>query len=113
LQTRSERGEERLLDIQQEDRRDRMSITFRYQVTPRLALLGGHDYTVREDVFAGGRGAPTFKDGGLEVGAEGNYNWGTGRKLRFRLVKVNRFGRFNSPAQEDYWVADSALNFQF
>jgi hypothetical protein len=107
-------GAERLLDINQEDRRDAMKITFRYQITPRLAILGGNDYTVRRDVFSGGsRTTPAFRDGGVEIGAEGNYGWGSQRTLRFRLVKVNRFGQFNSPEQEDYWVADSALNFGF
>jgi hypothetical protein len=106
-------GAERLLDINQEDRRDAMKITLRYAITPRLTILGGHDYTIRRDVLAGPGGAPSFRDGGVEVGAEGNYGWGAGRSLRFRLVKVNRFGRFNSPAQEDYWVADSALSFGF
>ncbi len=105
-------GAERLLDINQEDRRDVMKITFRYRITPRLTILGGHDYTIRRDVLAG-PARPSFRDGGLEIGAEGNYGWGAGRSLRFRLVKVNRFGRFNSPAQEDYWVADSALSFGF
>ncbi len=105
-------GAERLLDINQEDRRDAMKITFRYRITPRLTILGGHDYTVRRDVLAGPT-RPAFRDGGIEVGAEGNYGWGVGRALRFRLVKVNRFGQFNSPAQEDFWVADSSLNFGF
>ena len=89
-----------------------MKITFRYRITPHLTILGGNDYTVRRDVL-GGPLSPVFRDGGVEVGAEGNYGWGLGRTLRFRLVKVNRFGQFNNPAQEDFWVADSSLNFGF
>jgi hypothetical protein len=106
-------GEERLLRIEQEDRRDRMSLSFRYQINPRLAVFGGHDYTQRKDVFAGGAGRPAFKDGGLEVGAEGNYAWGGGRTLRFKVAKHNRFGRFSSAAQEEYWVMNSTLRFPF
>jgi len=105
-------GAERLLDINQEDRRDVMKITFRYRITPHLTILGGNDYTVRRDVL-GGPLSPVFRDGGVEIGAEGNYGWGVGRTLRFRLVKVNRFGQFHNPAQEDFWVADSSLDFGF
>jgi len=106
-------GAERLLEINQEDRRDLMAIDFRYRLNQRLTLLGGYDYTTRRNVFSGGAQSPPFRDGGIEVGAEGNYNFGAGKTLRFRMVKVNRFGQFNSPEQEDYWVADSELNFQF
>ncbi|MDH3214831.1 MAG: hypothetical protein OEN01_00900, partial [Candidatus Krumholzibacteria bacterium] len=106
-------GAERLLDIDQEDRRDQMSIGFRYQINPRLALVGRNDYTIRRDQLAGGSGTSSFEEGGLEVGAEGKYDFGGGRRLVFRLMKVSRFGRFSSPEQEDYWNMDSSLNYPF
>lgn len=105
-------GAERLLDIDQKDRRDVIDLDFRYAVTPRLALLGGYDFTTRRDLNNVSN-VPAFRDGGLELGAEGAYAWGTNRNLRFRLIKVNRFGRFNSAKQEDFWNMDSMLTFQF
>jgi hypothetical protein len=106
-------GAERLLTIEQEDRRERVALRFRYDVNPHLALLGGHDFTTRQATTPGRPAPAPFEEGGLEVGAEGNYDWTRGRNFRFRLVKVNRFGRFNSPEQQDYWVMDSTLNFHF
>ncbi len=106
-------GAERLLRIEQEDRRDYMSIKFRYQLIPYIALLGEHDFTTRRSETVGGRPTAPFEEGGLEIGAEGNYVWKAARNLRFRVLKVNRFGRLNSPAQADYWMMDSTLNFQF
>jgi hypothetical protein len=103
----------RILDINQEDRRDQLTVGFRYQLSEHLAVVGEHDYSQRRDVFAGGGAAPSFTDGGLELGVEGLYNFGTERKLQFRMIKVERFGRFNSPEQESYWIMDSSLVYAF
>jgi len=103
---------ERLLDVDQEDRRDQMEIRFRYDVNSKLALVGRNEYSRNEQRFVGGR-TNVFIDGGLELGVEGNYKLGPSRELKIALRKGNRFGQFNSPEQEDYWVMDSSINFTF
>jgi hypothetical protein len=106
-------GAERLLTIEQEDRRDYVNIKFRYALTPNLAVLGGHDFTTRQSTTPGRPRSAPFEEGGMELGAEGHYNWAARRNLRFRVLKVERFGRLTSEAQRDYWIVDSALNFGF
>ena len=108
-----EPGQERLLDIEQEDRRDQMTISFRYDVTPSLAMLGKTDYSQRREEQPAFGTSTTFTDGGLELGVEGNYQWGNDRRLTLRLIKANRFGQFSSPEQENYWIMDTTLNYAF
>jgi hypothetical protein len=105
-------GEERLLDIEQEDRRDQMNVSFRYKINSHLTLLGKNEYSRRRDQFGGGS-STVFTDGGLEIGIEGAYKWGTEKNLNLKLRKVNRFGRFNSEEQESYWVMDSSVKYAF
>ena len=106
-------GAERLLDVDQEDRRDQMDIKFEYTINKHLMLQGKSQYSRREDQFAGSTRKNIFRDGGIEVGVVGNYDFGQQRVLKFSLRKVNRFGRFNSEAQEDYWLMDSSLTYTF
>ncbi len=105
-------GGERLLDINQEDRRDQMSVSFRYTINPHLTLLGKNDYSRRRDEFGAGR-STIFTNGGLEIGIESAYNWGEAKTLNLKLRKVNRFGRFNSEEQEDFWIMDSSVRYAF
>jgi len=103
-------GAERLLDINQKDRREKMTIQFRYKINSHLALVGQNDYSQRTDQL---RQGSAFTDGGVEFGIEGNYSSGQDKSLNFKLRKVNRFGRFNSPEQQDYWVMDGSLKYAF
>lgn len=106
-------GGERLLDITQEDRRDEMMISFRYAVAPNLFVVGQNDYSQRKDQFSGSSNARYFRDLGLALGFEGNYDWGAGKKLDFSIRRVLKEGRFNSPAQKEYWEMDSTLAYRF
>jgi hypothetical protein len=108
---RPEPDAERVLEISQKDRRDEMKIAFRYQVNPHIALLGSNDYSQRRDLLSPSRSP--FTDGGVEVGVEGNYDFGGRRSLKFAMKRVKRFGQFNAPEQEDYWVMDSSLVYTF
>ena len=102
---------ERILEIDQKERRDEMKLSFRYQINRHLALLGSNEYNQRRDLLS--TSATPYKDGGVEVGIDGNYDFGNRRTLKFALKRVKRFGQFNAPEQEDYWVMDSTLNYTF
>jgi hypothetical protein len=104
---------ERLLNINQEDRRDEMKINVRYAINSRLTLIGKNDYSQRVDEILGTGRQNKFTDGGIEIGLEGNYKIGGGNTFKFALRKVNRFGRFNREEQEDYWVMDSSIRYTF
>jgi len=54
-----------------------------------------------------------IEDGGIEIGARGNYGWGPGRTLTFTCAKVNRFGEFNTDLQNDYWNMSAEFNYGF
>ena len=101
-----------MLDVEQEERRDQIEIRFRYNINDKLAIVGKNEYSHREDTFVGGR-SNVFIDGGLELGIEGNYKLGPNRDLKLVIRKGNRFGQFNSPEQEDYWIMNSSINFTF
>jgi len=102
---------ERILEINQKERRDEMKVSFRYQINSHLAVLGANEYSQRRDLLS--PSAAVYKDGGVEVGIDGNYDFGGRRTLKFAMKRVKRFGPFNAPAQEDYWVMDSSLNYTF
>jgi hypothetical protein len=104
---------ERLLDIEQEDRRNELDIKFQYVINDNLTLEGKSEYSQRRDKFVGSTQENVFTDGGVELGLKGSYSFGEQRDLKFSLKKVNRFGRFNSKAEEDYWVMDSSFNYSF
>jgi hypothetical protein len=108
-----EGGGERLLDINQKDRRDEMMISFRYALAPNLFVTGENNYSQRRDEIIGTGRARFFRDLSLALGFEGNYDWGAGRKFNFRIRKVLKEGRFNSPAQREYWEMDSTLAYAF
>jgi hypothetical protein len=106
-------GAEKVLDINQEDRRDEVSIGFRYQLNKNLALIGLNEYGQRRDLMATAGRNSLFKDGGIEFGVEGNYDLGAQRGLKLAMRRVKRFGRFNADAQKDYWVMNSSLDYTF
>jgi hypothetical protein len=102
---------ERILEINQEERRDEVKLSFRYQINRHLALTGLNEYSQRKDLLS--PSSSIFKDGGIEVGIDGNYDFGEQRTLKFAMKRVKRFGRFNAEAQNDYWVMDSSINYTF
>ncbi|UCH85224.1 MAG: hypothetical protein JSW50_05920 [Candidatus Latescibacterota bacterium] len=106
-------GAERLLSTNQKDRRDELRISFRYQINKHLAAVGRNEYSQRQDLFATSSAGSVFKNGGLELGLEGDYKIGAQNGLKFAVRRVKRYGRFNSPEQKDFWVMDSALNLTF
>ncbi len=106
-------GAEKLLNTDQKDRRDEITVSFRYQINKHLSAVGRNEYSQRKDLFATGAAGSVFKNGGLELGIEGDYKLGAQNGLRFSVRRVKRFGRFNSPEQQDFWVMDSALNIAF
>jgi hypothetical protein len=102
---------ERVLVVNQKERRDEVELRLRYQMTKHLAVLGMNEYIVRKDILRSSS-AP-FEDGGLELGVDGSYDlWGQGN-LKLAMKRVKRFGRFNVDAQKDYWVMDSSINYTF
>jgi hypothetical protein len=106
-------GAERLLSTDQKDRRDEITISFRYQINKHLVAVGRNEYSQRKDLFATGAAGSVFKNGGIELGVEGDYKLGDQNSLKFTARRVKRFGRFNSPEQQDYWITDTALNIMF
>jgi hypothetical protein len=102
---------ERVLVVNQEERRDEIEVRFRYQINKHLAILGMNEYIQRKDILS--ENGAVFEDGGLEIGVDGGYDlWGNGN-LKLAMKRVKRFGRFSTPEQKDYWVMDSTLNYTF
>ena len=95
------------------DRTDRMRMTMRWTMTKHLRLTMDYDYSRKEDRNAGGRAGRVTIDGGVLGGLEGNFNWGPNRTLRVALKKANRFSPFNTDLQNDFWVANSQVVYEF
>jgi hypothetical protein len=106
-------GGERFFERDREDRRDRIELDLRYQMNAHLAAVVDYDYSQKTDRTLSTGAEQVTADGGIEGGVEGRYNWGPGRELRLVLKKANRFGPFNTAAQNDYWVANSELVYTF
>jgi len=104
---------QRYFSSQNEDRRDQMDISFNYKLTNGLFLLGKNRYSRRVDRFLASGQKNVFTDGGIELGARGNYQWGPDRTLSFRMVRVKQFGNFTRPEQEDFWLMNTEFSFAF
>jgi hypothetical protein len=102
---------ERILIVSQEERRDEVEVRFRYQINKHIAVLGMNEYIQRKDILT--PSGAVFKDGGLEIGVDGNYDLRGQGNLKLAMKRVKRFGRFNVDAQKDYWVMDSSINYTF
>ena len=76
-------------------------------------MVTDYDYSQRTAFALGGGSDRVTRDGGIEGGVVGNYNWGPGRTLRLELKKANRFGPFNPEAQNDFWIMNSELVYTF
>jgi hypothetical protein len=104
---------ERLLSIDSEDRKDEAQLKCRYHLNENLTVLCEQKYSIRIDKLVGTGVETKFEDGEVRGGVRGNYNWGTGKSLNFSMVRVKRFGRYNTDAQNDYWEMDARMNYQF
>lgn len=105
--------EERVLRIAQKDRKDLIEIYMSYAVTKYLSVVVRHEYAQRKDTFVATGSESVFPDGKIQGGLEGKYSWGTRGSLEFSLLKVNRFGTFNSRAQNDFWQMSSNVKYAF
>jgi hypothetical protein len=104
---------DRFLSVDTEDRKDRITLGFRYKINSHLTAVGDYDYSRRVDKAVGSDRETEFADGGIAAGLEGDYKWGTGQSLSFTLVKVKRYGRFNTDLQNDFWEMNSQLRYAF
>lgn len=104
---------ERFFDVENEDRRDQMDLRFEYRINQSLVLLGRNRYSRRVDTFVRAERENVFADGAIELGTRGNYQWGQGRSLTFRLIRVKQFGRFARPEQEDFWIMNTEFLYAF
>jgi outer membrane receptor protein involved in Fe transport len=120
-----ETGEE-ALSVQGEDRRDRINLRVDYRVMTRvkqvspteslnrtLAVFAEQRYSRFEDrEILSGRQTES-QDGQITVGTRGDYDFGTGRMLKFTLARVQRFSKFGSEAEKNYWDMRSEFNYPF
>ena len=103
--------DERILVVNQEERRDEVEVRFRYQINKHIALLGMNEYIQRKDILT--PSGTVFEDAAIEIGVDGSYDLRGQGTLKLTMKRVKRFGRFNIDAQEDYWVMDSSINYTF
>lgn len=106
-------GGERFLEKDREDRRDRMALGMQYRINANLSAVVDYDYSQKVDRTVSTGFEQVTSDGGIIGGIVGRYNWGPGRDLRLELKKANRFGSFNTEAQNDYWVMNSEIKYTF
>ena len=104
---------ERLLNIDAEDRKDEIWLKCRYQLSETLTALCEQRYSIRVDRLVGSGVETEFEDGEIKGGLKGNYNWGARKTFNFTMIRVKRFGRFNTAAQNDFWELDARMNYQF
>lgn len=106
-------GTEEYLDIEREDRTDQTRISFEWKVSNHVSLVGQHDYSRRRDKTIATDRTSTTTDGGIEGGAKGSYDWGTGRQMTFELKRAERFSPFGTEEQKKYWIANLSLKYAF
>ncbi len=105
--------DERLLNIDAKDRKDEIWLKCRYQMSETLTALCEQRYSIRVDRLVGSGVETEFEDGEIRGGLKGNYNWGARKTFNFTMIRVKRFGRFNTAAQNDFWELDARMNYQF
>jgi hypothetical protein len=106
-------GAERALSVDTEDRKDRLTMGFRYKINSHLTAIGDYDYSRRVDKAVATNRETEFADGGIAGGLEGDYKWEGGKTISFSLLKVKRYGRFNTDLQNDYWEMNSQIKYSF
>jgi hypothetical protein len=104
---------ERFLSVDSEDRKDRLTLGVKYRINSHLTAIADYDYSRRVDKIVGSNRENVFADGGIAGGLEGKYNWEGGQSVTFSLLKVNRYGRFNTDLQNDYWEMNSQIKYAF
>jgi len=118
-------GEE-VLTVDGEDRRDRITLRLDYRVMTRvkqvsptenltrtLAVFAEQRYSRFEDRSLSTDTRTESEDGQITVGTRGDYDFGTGRRLKFSLARVQRFSKVGSEAEKNYWDMRSELNYPF
>lgn len=117
---------EDVLSVEGEDRRDRINLRLDYRVMTRvkqvspteqltrtLAVFAEQRYSRFEDRSLTSGTESETEDGQITVGTRGDYDFGTGRKLKFTLARVKRFSKFGSEAEKNYWDMRSEFNYPF
>jgi len=104
---------ERVLRISQKDTKNLLRIKMRYRINEHLSAVARQEFAERRDRVVTSGTETKFPEGTIEAGLEGEYRWSDTRKLSFSLIKVNKFGQFNTSAQNDYWLMKSNLSYAF
>jgi hypothetical protein len=104
---------ERLLSIDSKDRKNEAQLKCRYKLNNNLSALCEQMYSIRIDRRVRSGAETKFEDGEIKGGLRGNYKWGAGRSFNFTMLRVKRFGRFNTATQNDYWELDARMNYLF
>jgi hypothetical protein len=112
--------------VEGEDRRDRINLRLDYRVMTRvkqvspteqltrtLAIFAEQRYSRFEDRSLLNDTESDTEDGQMTLGTRGDYDFGTGRKLKFTLARVKRFSQFGSEAEKNYWDMRSEFNYPF
>lgn len=115
------------LSVQGEDRRDRIIMRVNYDILTRtvkppgemggleqfISIFAEQRYNRFEDVSVLTGSKDVNTDGQVTVGSEGRYAFGKGRTLRFLLAHVQRFARFGSDKEKNYWDMRSEFIWPF
>lgn len=105
---------ERLLDVSNEDRRDRSRIRVDYTVTKNIGFFAENLFSQRLAWTPGNfDNRDVTSDGQITVGTSANYDWGGGRGLRVTVAKVKRFSPYGADAEKNYWDARSEFSYPF
>lgn len=105
-----EDGED-VLNVDREDRRNRLLLRMDYDVNGRVAVFAENRYSQFVDRTVSSGSEDVSTDGQIQIGTTGNYDWGKGRKFTFLLARVKRFSPTGSDKEKDYWDMRSELNF--
>jgi hypothetical protein len=106
-------GGERFLAVDREDRTDRLELSFVWKVNDHISLLAKNEYSRRRDETLASNNVRYTRDGGIEGGATGAYNWGVGRDLAFTLKRTERFSPFGTDDQKKFWTANLSFKYAF
>jgi hypothetical protein len=104
---------ERVLDVANEDRRDRTRIRVDYRATKNIKFFAENQYSNWENRITGSDVVDTTTEGQIIVGTTADYDWGGGRKLRMLLSRVKRFSPLGVDAEKNYWDARSEFVYPF